>query len=315
MLCRVADSLYWIARYIERAENLVRFLKVGWAVSLDTEHPGASQWLSLIDACADRVLFEKLNSSPSPMAVINFITNHPDNPNSISNCIAAARENARQIREVIPSEVFEEINELHLLLQEEPEFWQLPLSDRLDEIRRRCLVIRGVEEATMQRDESWCFTRMGRMMERADKTARMLDVKYFLLLPKPEDVGGPLDELQWIALLHSVSAYQMYRQYHAEISPSQVSAFLLMEPLFPRSVHYCLLQLITSVETIENNGSSQAGSTLLAALKLLRDQWSNTEITSLISSGLHEGIDQLQQQLDSIHNLTEARYFTPSPCT
>ena len=88
-----------------------------------------------------------------------------------------------------------------------------------------------------------------------------------------------------------------------------------MEPLFPRSVHYCLLQLITSVETIENNGSSQASSTLLAALKLLRDQWSNTEITSLISSGLHEGIDQLQQQLDSIHNLTEARYFTPSPCT
>ena len=315
MLCRVADSLYWIARYIERAENLVRFLKVGWAVSLDTEHSSISQWLSLVDACADRELFEQLDTSSSPASVIKFITREPDNPNSIINCIAAARENARQIREVIPSEVFEEINELHLLLQEEPEFWQLPLTEQLDEIRRRCLVIRGVEEATMQRDESWCFTRMGRMLERADKTARMLDVKYFLLLPKPEDVGGPLDELQWIALLRSVSAYQMYRQYHAEISPSKVSSFLLIEPLFPRSVHYCLLQMITSIETIETDDSSRANSTLLAALKILHEQWSSTNITNLISSGLHEGIDELQQQLDTIHNLTEARYFTPSPCT
>ena len=219
MLCRVADSLYWIARYIERAENLVRFLKVGWAVSLDTEHPSASQWLSLVDTCADRELFEQLDASPTPTSVIHFITREVENPNSISNCIASARENARQIREVIPSEVFEEINELHLLLQEEPEFWQLTLTEQLDEIRKRCLVVRGVEEATMQRDESWCFTRIGRMLERADKTARMLDVKYFLLLPRPEDVGGPLDELQWIALLRSVGAYQMYRQYHAEISP------------------------------------------------------------------------------------------------
>ena len=315
MLCRVADSLYWIARYIERAENLVRFLKVGWAVSLDTEHPSASQWLSLVDTCADRELFEQLDTSPTPASVIHFITREVENPNSISNCIASARENARQIREVIPSEVFEEINELHLLLQEEPEFWQLALTEQLDEIRKRCLVVRGVEEATMQRDQSWCFTRIGRMLERADKTARMLDVKYFLLLPRPEDVGGPLDELQWIALLRSVGAYQMYRQYHAEISPSQVSAFLLMEPLFPRSVHYCLLELMASVEAIEADESTRPSSTLLAALKLMQAQWSQTDINDLISRGLHEGIDGLQQQLNTIHTLTEARYFTPNPCT
>ena len=116
MLCRVADSLYWIARYIERAENLVRFLKVGWAVSLDTEHPSASQWLSLVDTCADRELFEQLDASPTPTSVIHFITREVENPNSISNCIASARENARQIREVIPSEVFEAVSYTHLTL-------------------------------------------------------------------------------------------------------------------------------------------------------------------------------------------------------
>ena len=224
MLCRVADSLYWIFRYIERAENLVRFLEVGWSVSLDNPSGNPSQWTSLIDACADRRLFEKLHPTASPTDVITFITRQPENPNAISNCIAIARENARQIRDTLPTDLFEELNALHLLLQDDPLFWRQRLPEQLQQIRRSCQTLYGLQDSTMQRDQSWLFANLGCLMERADKTARMLDVKYFLLLPSPEDVGGPLDELQWIALLRSLSGYQMFRrQQSLDITPARVA--------------------------------------------------------------------------------------------
>ena len=144
MLCRVADSLYWIFRYIERAENLVRFLEVGWSVSLDNPSGTPSQWTSLIDSCADRRLFEELHPSASPADVITFITRQPENPNAISNCIAIARENARQIRDTLPTDLFEELNALHLLLQDDPLFWRQRLPEQLQQIRRSCQTLYGL---------------------------------------------------------------------------------------------------------------------------------------------------------------------------
>ena len=316
MLCRVADSLYWIFRYIERAENLVRFLEVGWSVSLDSDTGNASQWTSLIDACADRRLFEQLHPLASPEAVIFFITRQQDNPNAISNCIASARENARQIREILPTDLFEELNALHLQLQDEPSFWLQKLPEQLQQIRRGCQTLYGLLDSTMQRDQSWLFASLGSLMERADKTARMLDVKYFLLLPHPEDVGGALDELQWIALLRSLSGYQMFRrQQSLEITPARVAGFLLLNRQFPRSVSYCVEALITTVQRIEEGTTKPIDSDLRQALSALHNSLTTLQIESLIRDGLHEGIDGLQCQLNAVHNLLQQTYFTISPCT
>ena len=316
MLCRVADSLYWLFRYIERADNLVRFLDVAWGMALDSSGQSPSEWNSLIETCADRQLFTRLNSSSSAQAVIHFITREPENPNSILNCISVARENARQIREILPTELFEELNSLYLLLQEDPRFWQQPLPDQLQQISRSCQTMVGIQACTMQRDQSWLFATLGQLMERADKTARLLDVKYFLLLPQLEDVGGALDELQWIALLRSVGGNQMFRrQQRSDISPAQVAQFLLLNPAFPRSVRYCIEQMMQVITAIQQINGPATSPELSTDLEKLNHFWANACINDLINSGLHEAIDSLQIQLNTIHGQLQASYFTTPPCT
>ena len=195
MLSRVADSLYWINRYVERAENISRFVEVSEAMALDCPPGSAEPWLPLIDASGDRELFDKLCPAGTPEDVVNFLVREEGNPSSVLNCLAFARENARQIRDVLTTEMWEQINGTYWSLQE-ASFWDQPPQEQLREIRRACQLFYGITDATLSRDLSWQFSRLGRLLERADKTTRILDVKYFLLLPSPEEVGGVLDELQ-----------------------------------------------------------------------------------------------------------------------
>ena len=313
MLSRVADSLYWINRYVERAENISRFVEVSEAMALDCPPGSAEPWLPLIDASGDRELFDKLYPGGSPDDVVKFLVREPDNPSSVVNCLTFARENARQIRDVITTEMWEQINGCYWGLQE-PDYWEQPPQEQLRIIRRDCQLFYGVTDATLSRDLSWQFSRLGRLLERADKTTRILDVKYFLLLPSNEDVGGVLDELQWIALLRTAGAYQMFRQSQQRaIAPQAVAGFLLLDPIFPRSVRYCLERINETLRIIR--GGSVPGSPdeleCLAGLTLAR--WSYTSINDLISSGLHEAIDHLQQNLNQLHTLIEKRYFITSP--
>ena len=314
MLSRVADSLYWINRYVERAENLSRFVEVSEAMALDCPPGSAEPWLPLIDASGDRDLFDQLCPGGGPDEVVRFLVNHPDNPNSIVNCIAIARENARQIREVITTEMWEQINGMYWTLQDDNDsFWRQPPQEQLREIRRACQLFYGITDATLSRDLSWQFSRLGRLIERADKTTRILDVKYFLLLPSPDEVGGVLDELQWISLLRSAGAYQMFRQARQQaIEPKAVAAFLLLDPIFPRSVRYCLERISDTLAIIRGSAVPGAPDELecLAGLTLAR--WSYTRIDALISGGLHESIDALQSDLNRLHDLIETRYFVAS---
>ena len=197
MLSRVADSLYWIHRYLERAENICRFLEVSGAMALDCPPGSAEPWLPLVEASGDRRRFELRYPTGQPKDVIRFLLNDRDNPNSIVSCIAMARENARQIRDVITTDMWEQINDLHWSLQAGEAIWQEPVQEQLRTIRRECQIFSGITEAGLSRNLSWLFSQLGRLIERTDKTSRILDVKYFLLLPTPEEVGGVLDELQW----------------------------------------------------------------------------------------------------------------------
>ena len=309
MLSRVADSLYWINRYVERAENISRFVEVSEAMALDCPPGSAEPWLPLIDASGDRELFDKLFPAGNPEDVVQFLVREAQNPSSVVNCIANARENARQIREIITTEMWEQINSIYWNLQE-PEFWQQPPQEQLREIRRSCQLFYGITDATLSRDLSWQFSRLGRLLERADKTTRILDVKYFLLLPSPEEVGGVLDELQWIALLRTAGAYQMFRQSQQRaIAPEQVASFLLLDPIFPRSVRYCLERISETLRIIRSDAVPGPPDDLECLSGLVLARWSFTRIEELVANGLHEAIDHLQKDLNRMHDLIEQRYF------
>ena len=313
MLSRVADSLYWINRYVERAENLARFVEVSEAMSLDCPPGSAEPWLPLIEATGDRELFDELYPEGGPAQVVSFLVNEARNPNSIVNCINAARENTRQIREVITTEMWEQINDLYWNLRDHESFWNQPPQEQLREIRRGCQLFYGITDATLSRDLSWHFSRLGRMIERADKTTRILDVKYFLLLPSPQEVGGVLDELQWISLLRSAGAYQMFRQSRDPvITPKAVAAFLLLDPVFPRSVRYCLDRIQATLAIVHGRAVPGAPDDLECLSALMQARWSYTRIDELIAGGLHEAIDALQQDLNRMHSLIHDRYFVIS---
>ena len=310
MLSRVADSLYWINRYVERAENISRFVEVSEAMALDCPPGSAEPWLPLIDASGDRELFDELYPAGGPEQVVEFLVRAEANPYSVVNCIAIARENARQIREVITTEMWEQINDIYWTLLDSEGFWKQQPQEQLRDIRRACQLFYGITDATLSRDLSWHFSRLGRLLERADKTTRILDVKYFLLLPSPDEVGGVLDELQWISLLRSAGAYQMFRQSQQQaIEPKAVAAFLLLDPIFPRSVRYCLGRIDETLRIVRGQAVPGAPDELECLSGLTLARWSYTSIDELIAGGLHESIDDLQSDLNRLHDLVEQRYF------
>jgi uncharacterized alpha-E superfamily protein len=205
--------------------------------------------------------------------------------------------------------MWEQLNDTYWSLQE-ASFWEQPPQEQLRDIRSACQLFYGITDATLSRDLSWQFSRLGRLLERAEKTTRILDVKYFLLLPAPEQVGGVLDELQWIALLRTAGAYQMFRQSQQRaIAPKAVVGFLLLNPIFPRSVRYCLERISETLRIVRSNTVPGAPDELECLSGLTLARWSFTRIDDLIASGLHEAIDQLQQDLNQLHTLIEQRYF------
>ncbi len=310
MLSRVADSLYWINRYVERAENISRFVEVSEAMALDCPPGSAEPWLPLIDASGDRELFDELFPAGGPEQVVEFLVRAEANPYSVVNCIAIARENARQIRDVITTEMWEQLNDTYWTLLDSEGFWKQQPQEQLRDIRRACQLFYGITDATLSRDLSWHFSRLGRLLERADKSTRILDVKYFLLLPTPDEVGGVLDELQWISLLRSAGAYQMFRQSQQQaIEPKAVAAFLLLDPIFPRSVRYCLERINETLRIVRGQAVPGAPDELECLSGLTLARWSYTSIDELIAGGLHESIDDLQSDLNRLHDLVEQRYF------
>ena len=310
LLSRVAESLYWINRYLERAENISRFVEVSEAMSLDCPPGSAEPWLPLIDASSDRETFDSRFPEKKQDDVINFLIRDRINPNSIISCIQLARENARQIRDVMTSEMWEQINILYWNLQEGESIWELSRQEQLSEIRRGCQLFYGITDATLSKDLACQFSILGRLIERADKTSRILDVKYYLLLPSLDELGGVLDELQWIALLRSAGAYQMFRKAEQNtIKPISVARFLLLDNNFPRSVRYCLDGISKTLKMIDSYPNSDNPSKLECMRGLLKAKWSYIRIEDIINGGLHEAIDSLQIDLNKLHNLIQDKFF------
>jgi uncharacterized alpha-E superfamily protein len=314
LLSRVADAVYWMARYIERAENVARFIGVNLNLQLDLPMEPAQQWQPLIDTSGDRHEFKRRYDEAAQASVIEFLTYDTANANSIASCLRAARENARSVRETISSEMWAQVNSMYLDMQAQrrmPDPGQLPEIFRA--IRLGCHLFQGITDATMSHSEAWHFVRMGRKLERADKTSRILDVKYFILLPSARGVGTPYDDIHWSAVLKSVSGFGMYRKKHGRILPHDIVDFLLMDRDFPRSIRFCIHCADESLRAITG---SPMGSFVYASeqvLGLLRAELDFTSVDRILSGGLHEYLDSLQVKMNTIDNSILNDFVTRLP--
>jgi uncharacterized alpha-E superfamily protein len=315
MLSRVADSIYWMSRLVERAENVARFISVNLNLSLDMPGEAGQQWWPLVVITGDDAAFQKREIPTTKESVVHFLTFDKENPNSILSCLRSARENARGVREIISAEMWEHINKFYLSIRDGgslDEVLDNPYAffERVSVSGQQFL---GVTDATMTHGEAWHFCQMGRMLERADKTSRILDVKYFILLPKVSDVGTPFDDIQWLALLRSASALEMYRQRHGRISPVDVVNFLVLDREFPRAVLHCLTRANESLHSI--SGTHTGGYTNLAERRLgqLRAELAYTHAEDVISGGLHEFVDRLQTVLNTIGESIHESFFAMRP--
>ncbi len=312
MLSRVADSIYWLNRYVERAENVARFIDVNLNLMLDYPLGLTEQWKPLVLTTGDLPLFQERYGQATAENVIQFLSFDSDYSNSILSCLQVARENARSIREIISREMWEQVNAFYLMVKEAAQGQSLSeLHEFFTEVKTASHLFAGVMDATMAHNEGWHFGQIGRLLERADKTARILDVKYFILLPSVKDVGTTLDELQWMALLKSASAYEMYRKRGLHrITPKGVAEFLILDREFPRSVEFCLLQAEGSLRQITGTPVGTWRNPMERALGRLRSDLDYLTIEDIMQTGLHEFLDHLQSQMNGVGEKIFETFFT-----
>jgi uncharacterized alpha-E superfamily protein len=311
MLSRVAESIHWMARYIERADNVARIMDANYHMILDLPAGVGEQWEPLVVTTGDEELFKELYQGFTHENVVQFLTFDLRNQNSILSCLQAARENARSVREWISSEMWQQVNGFYLMLREASRHGgriELP-HEFFVEIMMASHLFAGLTENTMTHGEGWEFARLGRMLERADKTARIIDVKYFILLPSIDYIGMPYDHILWGALLRSASAFEMYRKRHGQISPDQIIEFLILDSEFPRAIHHCL---ITAEQALRNVSGTRRGRFTNPAEKSLGRLLADidyTQLEEIKANGLHEFIDDLQSQLNHIGSAVYETFF------
>ncbi len=310
MLSRVADSIYWMARYVERAENTARFVDVTLNLLLD-QPDGSPQWEPLVATTGDDELFKAHYGEVSGDNVIRFLTFDREYPNSILSSLSAARENARTVRDQISSEAWEQLNGFHAFVRDAERDGAAgdSLSDFYRGVKDSSHLFSGILDATMARDAGWHFANLGRLLERADKTSRLLDVKYFTLLPRAADVGTTIDDLQWSAVLRSVSGFETYRKRYHTITVERVVEFLVLNSVFPRAVHACISRADESLHEISGSPSGSFRNRAEQFLGRLKSELAYADVDFIVESGLHEFIDDLQAKLNDTAKAIHESFF------
>ncbi|MCR9144082.1 MAG: alpha-E domain-containing protein [bacterium] len=310
----MADSIYWASRYVERAENMARILDVNLNIGFDLPEGLEEQWEPLVQITGDQAYFEEHYPAPTKKNVIQFLVFDPDYPNSIFSCIRAARENARSVREIISSEMWQVLNRMFRQI-DEATAGKLDDRDNPTEffrvIKENAHLYTGVTDATFSHGEGWHFGNMGRFLERADQTTRIIDMKYFYLLPAPDQVDTPLDLMQWTALLKSASAFEMYRKTHGALHIRRIVDFLLLNRDFPRAVYKCISVTENSLEKIlgesasENNPARRAIGRIFSELRY-------ASIDEIFEVGVHEYVDRLQDSFKDASLEIRRAFFEPA---
>jgi uncharacterized alpha-E superfamily protein len=311
MLSRVADSIYWMSRYVERAENVARFVDVNLNLMLDSPDRD-QQWQPLVNITGDHVDFAKRYGPVATAGnVLQFLTFDKENPNSILSCLRSARENARSVREIISSEMWLQLNTFYLMVNTAAtsgKGFESP-HNFFNEVKLASHLFNGIADATMTHGEGWHFGRLGQMLERADKASRIIDVKYFILLRSVSEVGTIYDDVQWISVLRSASAFEMYRKRHGRILPAAIVEFLLFDKEFPRAVRFCLESARDSLHAISGTPAKSPRKPTEKLLGQICSDLADANVNEVIKSGLHEYIDALQTNVNCVSTGIFERFF------
>jgi len=315
MLSRVADSLYWMSRYIERAENNARIADVNLQLLLDLanlrEADTSQQWEPIISSLEENELFASLYETLDGNATIDFVSLQKQNPNSILSCLSLARENARTTREQITSEMWEQINNMYLFAKGDAAK-ELLHSSPFEFFKRVVIgshLFQGITDATMTHSEGWDFIRIGRLLERADCTSRILDVKYHILLPTGEKVGGNMDTIQWMAVLKSCSALEAYRKiYVDQVAPWKVAEFIITHADFPRSIRFSVDSLDSALHRISGSSETQYENQAERLSGRLRSDLDYVTIRDIFEFGLHQYLETIQERLVEVNDAMHASY-------
>jgi len=314
MLSRTADNLYWLARYVERAENLARIVQVGHRMASLVRSLGSSgnEWLSTVLAAGAGTGFFNKYAEARAADVVHYLVRDPENPSSIFSCLETARHNARAVRTALTADMWESLNGMWLGCREAADdaVKKDRLAPFLEWVRERSQLFSGAYASTMLRNDAFYFTRLGTFVERADCTARILDVKYHLLLPQDEGVGGALDYYQWQTILRSVSALRSYHWvYHRRLQPWLIAELLILRPEMPRSLVACFDQITMQLDLLAESYGGKRGECHRVAGEML-SKLRYGRIQDIFQSGLHEFLTAFINRSVVLGNEIAALYLT-----
>ncbi|WP_372882799.1 alpha-E domain-containing protein [Psychromonas sp.] len=304
MLSRVAETLYWMSRYVERTENVARLINVNNMLIMDLPKGVSSGWAPLIDIIGVREEYQKNHKDFSEQSALRYLLAGDNNHSSILNSISSARENARTIRDVLPKCIWEGINSLYYYVKDNKNegLTKRGRFNYLKHIIESAQMIFGALDGTINHDDGYVFIRFGSIIERADMTSRILDVRSATLITSEE--AKPYDNIQWMSLLRSLSAYQMYRQQMSvRIQRKDVIEFIMHSEVFPRSILFCLYELKDLIEPLVNSPQ------VIELIDEASDDLKHSDVRVLRNGELHDYIDQLQIKLAGIHNALAESYF------
>lgn len=308
MLSRVARNVYWLGRYVERAENTGRLINVNSNLLLDLPTSLTLGWQPLIAIMGSEELFNTYDIEANERNITKFLMLDPRNSSSILSAVAQARENMRTTRDIVPADVWEQLNDLYLYVNEQAEqgVTKRGRYEFLKKVILGCQMVTGVTSGTMSRDSAYNFLRMGSFLERADMTSRILDVRTADLWQKHGHVNlTPFENIQWMSVLKSLTAYQMYRQHvRLRVRGEDVVKFLLQNKEFPRSIYYSLSVVERCLFNLPKNDAP------LRNLARIQRKVQSANVQQILSDGkLHEFVDELQIALQTVHNHIATAYF------
>lgn len=308
MLSRVAENIYWMARYLERAEDSARLLSVTSNLLLDLPRPTRLGWSEIIAITGNDALFDELYETRDMASVLQFMCGDRRYPGSIICSLAAARENLRTTRDVIPREIWEEVNQLFLDVGAQVEGGLSPRRRDafLNRVIRSCQTVTGLIEGCLSHTQARTFLMLGRHLERADMTTRIIDVRSANLLPRSAEELTPFENLQWMSVLKSIGGYQMYRQQvRLRIRGPDVLRFLLQDPAFPRAVACCLQRLGRALLQLPHHGVA------LAEVQTCLHHLQQADIALLAAEPdhLHAFVDEIQLDFIELHEAIRQTWF------
>ncbi|MBW0156568.1 alpha-E domain-containing protein [Sedimentimonas flavescens] len=313
MLSRTAENLFWIARYIERAETMARLLEVGARIALmpSAGHGYRSEWESLLQASGTSEGFAAKYGDPVQRNIESYLFFDRDNPSSVISCIASARENARIVRTAMTSQVWDALN---MAYQEIRQLERMPrseleLTELTEWVNRQAALVRGTMDATLLRNDGYSFLNLGFALERADNTARLIDVKYYVLLPSVDFVGSGLDNYQWQTLLRAFSATRAFHwAYGGEVTAAKIAHFLILNRQSPRSLISAADAAMEHLDALSQN-YNKSGPAQMRACALV-SELAETRVEDIFEEGLHEFLTRFIREVGELSVMVHNAYLS-----